>query len=182
MKKNKKKKLDFQNINFDQIAKKAEEIQYKMKKEGTSLREACSVTPEIENDLYVLGKHFYDQGKNKEAGCIFQSLTLFSPNNFDYVYGLASAYHQTGDFVNAAVGFYRSFLLNPKNPLTMYYLSDCFIQLEDPVDALSFLDTTIAMVDSLHEERYQPIKERCILLQNNLRNKTPSNPEERKPI
>ncbi len=173
----KKTQPSLESLDFDAIAKKAGEIESQIKKEGKTIREAFAISPEVENDMYVLAKYFYDQGKNQEAGSIFQSLLLFAPNNFDYAYGLASAYHQSGDFINASMGFYRSFLLNPKNPFSTYYLSDCFIQLEDPQDALNFLDTTLAIVDAVKQEEYQPLKERCLLMQDALRKTMPHKTE-----
>lgn len=153
------------------LGKRASALADKMEKEGKSLKEAAGITDGMENEIYVLGKNYYDRGLYGEAVTIFEALCRINPTRYPYVFGLASAYHQAKDFINASLGFYTAFTLEPTNPLNTYYLADCMINLDAYEDATNFLELTIGIAEATGEEHYKPLAERCRLIKSSLKQK-----------
>lgn len=151
------------------LEKISTQICEKMEKEGKTLKEAIGINDAMENEVYVLAKHYYELCKYQEAITLFTALCKIDPNNFNYAYGLASAYHQSGDFINASLGYYTSFLIEPTNPLSTYYLADCFMNLQSEEDARNFLDTTICIVEANKDATQYPLAERCKLIKSSLK-------------
>lgn len=151
------------------LIEKANALQEKMDKEGLSLKEASGITDDIENELYVLGKYYYDQGSYKHAKTIFLVLNNIRPNKYSYVFALASAYHQLKDYINASLGFYTALTLEPTDPMNAYYLADCFICLEAYKDADRFLDIVISIYETSKKEEYKHLAERCRLIKSSIK-------------
>jgi len=157
------KAFDPQNID-----KKAAELANKMTKEGKTLKQASGISDAMENEAYTLAKQYYDQGKYKEAVVLFSALSTLSPERPAYLYGLGSSYHQLKDYINASLGFYGAFSLNANDPMPVYYLADCFVNLGSKEDAIKFLDLTIAIAEGVDKKKYQSLSERCKLIKNSL--------------
>lgn len=141
-------------------------IYEKMRRENKSLAEVLNVAPELINELYHLGYTFYGQGKFKEAVSLFYYLTTFSPNEFKYIYALSAAFHQLKEFEQAASGFTLAYMIEPQNPLPVYYVADCLLQTDQKEAALEVIETTITICGEIKE--HQALKERCLLIKNSL--------------
>ncbi len=161
------------NLNEEKLDEVAAELFQKMEKEGKTLKEASGVSDEMEEEIYAIAHGYYDQGKYLEAATLFQVLAKLNPNEFKYIYGLASAHHQHKDFINASLGFYTAHALEPMNPMPTFYLADCFLNLEGYSDALHFLKITIELCKLKPE--HKELGEKCELIKKTLTDKHSSN-------
>lgn len=152
----------------DKLNKRAAELEA-LRKQGKTLKEAAGVTDSMENEIYVLAKHYYDQGKYTEAVTIFEALSRINPIKYAYQFGLGSAFYQVHDYINALLGFFGAFRIDPNNPMAPYYVADCFVKLDAHDDAHRFLDLAIAASESTDPEKYRIVAERCKLIKATLR-------------
>ncbi|MBS0623831.1 MAG: tetratricopeptide repeat protein [Verrucomicrobia bacterium] len=156
------------------LAKKANELVEKIQKEKKTFKEASGISDRMENEFYVLAKHYYDQGRYGEAVALFSALSRINPTQYAYLYGLGSCYHQLKDYLNASLGFYGAFSINPEEPMTTYYLADCFVHLGSKDDAVRFLDLTISIAEAVNAQQYASLTERCRLIKDKLKKETKS--------
>jgi tetratricopeptide (TPR) repeat protein len=149
----------------EKMAAKAQEAEALMKKTGKPFHEVANITPQIENELYVLAKNYYDQGKYEEAVTLFSILCLIHPGQFNFTYGLASSYHQAHDYISAATGFSQAIVQNPSNLMPYYFIGDCYLHLQNYKDASIFFGTAADLVEFLPSPENKIIGERCRLLE-----------------
>ncbi|MCH9608546.1 MAG: hypothetical protein S4CHLAM45_11240 [Chlamydiales bacterium] len=157
-----------ENLSEESLDSTANELLAEMN-QGKSLQEAAHITPEFQEEIYVIAHDYYNQGKYNEGIALFQMLTYINPESFRFMYGLASSYHQSKDYLHAILGFHTALSLEPLNPLPAYYMSDCFTHLNANEDAIRYLDLSIAICDEEKKNKeFLKIKERCKLLKASL--------------
>jgi type III secretion system low calcium response chaperone LcrH/SycD len=137
--------------------------------EGMTLKDATGISDDALEEIYSLAYNYYNQGKYEEALALFNFLASASPSVYKYVLGLASTYHQMNSFGDAIVGFYIAMHLNPEDPTPAYYITDSFLKLNRPEDAVEYADLTIKACKDRPE--YSELKERCKLIKKNIKNK-----------
>lgn len=136
--------------------------------QGKSLHEAAGITPSMQEEIYTIARDYYEQGKYVESLALFQMLARINPNAFRFIYGTAASFHQLKDYINASLGFFTAFTLEPLNPMPSFYLADCFINLDAPEDAIKYLDMTILVCDEDKRHQFDELKERCKLIKSSL--------------
>lgn len=149
-------------ISAKEVQKEAEAVLMKMHKEGLTAKQAMNINENLLEEVYSLAYSNYDQGKYKEALSLFQLLTGASPNEYRYVLGFASCYHQLNDIDNAICGFSLAQGLDPINPTPAYYLADCFIKRELIPEAKDFLHLSIELCGK--NEKHKNLKEKAELI------------------
>lgn len=102
--------------------------------------EAMGFTPEMVEELYAQGYHYFQSGKFKEALNFFTMVDQMAAGTDPrFMFAIAATHHQMKNYKEAA-GFYMFYeALHPTDPLPYYYLYDCFKHLNQPEMALNSL-------------------------------------------
>lgn len=138
------------------------QILEKMQSEGVSLQEAIGMDDKLLEEIYSLAYGYYNQGKYEESVSLFYFLAGISPKTFKFVFGLAASYYQQKDYVNALTGFAISTQIDSENPLSTFYIADCFFKQGFDKEGLEFLDFTIALCADF--PKHAALKERSLLI------------------
>ncbi len=140
----------------------ARNVLLKMLNEGKSLKDAMQISDSLLEQVYSLAYSYYQVGKYKDAGALFQFLAGTSPKTFKYVYGLASCQHQQKDYENASFGFFIASELEQQNPLPIYYIADSFYQLGHFEGALEYFNLVAQMTKN--QPKWASLREQCLLI------------------
>jgi len=111
-----------------------------MFQEGMLPKEAMKVTQDQIEQVYARAYYQFQSGKYKDASTIFKLLMMLDPFDARQPLGLASCFHKEKNYDLAAAFYMRSSVIDPTNPMPMYYASDCARQLNDLVGVKVALD------------------------------------------
>lgn len=132
---------------------------------GMTLQEATGISNDALEEIYSLAHTFYTQGKYGESLALFQFLAGAAPTSYNYLFGLASSFHQLKNYADAAVGFMFAFSLEG-NPLASYFAVDSLLKAERKEDARECIEITLEACADIPE--YQELKSKCALIKASL--------------
>jgi type III secretion system low calcium response chaperone LcrH/SycD len=138
----------------------------KMSQGNLTIKEALGMSPELLEQIYALAHGHYAQGNYREALLLFKMLTYTDPMNFNYLFGYASACHQSKDFHTSALAFANALQLEPENPAPAYYISDSLFHLDMIEEAKEGFNFTIQLCGD--DEEHRIMKEQAMLLKSSL--------------
>lgn len=124
------------------------------------------LTPEMLNLLYEAAYHRYQEGKYNEACIIFSWLILLDAKNSTYYFGVASCYHRMKEYLKAINNYMLACAADPTNPMPFYHISDCYLKLNAPGNAICSLQMAITQAED--NPKYSKIKERAQMIQGRL--------------
>ncbi|NGX43341.1 MAG: Chaperone protein IpgC [Chlamydiae bacterium] len=154
----------------DYSEKEIEMLEDALKKvfvKGIPPKEAMGLGDDMINMLYNNATNEYNSGKYKEANSTFKLLTILDPEVIRNFHGLAASYHKMGNFERAIEVYFGCAYLDPLSPIPFYHISDCYIQLKDPVGALLAVNGAINRCGE--EPAYEKIKARCQAMMSELK-------------
>lgn len=108
--------------------------------------------------VYTFGYNLYKSGKYDQASEIFRVLTFFEPQNHKYLMGLASSFHLQKIYQSAVEAYIAASVLDQKDPMCLYYASDCFLKLKNIPGALLMLQMMLNRMGN--NNKYSVLKER----------------------
>ena len=142
---------DNQGTNFNDLAEKAF-------KGNLSIKTLAGVSDEKEEAIYGQAYLLYNTGRYREAAEVFRVLIMINSTESKYMVGLAACFHMLKEFDAAISTYMICTFLDPKNPLPNFHLSDCYLQLKDPVSAKAALLTAIERAGD--NPQFKTLKER----------------------
>lgn len=135
--------------------------------EGKTPAEAMKLPDDFIQILYKQAYDLYNLGLYDESNGIFRILCLFEPSSPRFQLGLAATNHQLGNFEVAAAMYYASYMLDPRSPIPLFYISDCCLKMNEPESAYLFLKMAVECCGAKLE--YQKLKNKCYMLMSGLR-------------
>ncbi|WP_201456429.1 SycD/LcrH family type III secretion system chaperone [Chlamydia sp. 17-3921] len=150
---------------------------------GLSLQQILGISDILLEEIYTIAYSLYSQGKYLEAIGLFQILAASKPQNYKYMLGLSSCFHQMKMYNEAAFGFFLAFDSQPDNPIPPYYIADSLLKLDQLEESKNFLDITTDICGDKPE--YKILKERCSIMKGSIANTQQSKKEKdtkRKPV
>ncbi|WP_100934309.1 SycD/LcrH family type III secretion system chaperone [Candidatus Chlamydia corallus] len=133
---------------------------------GIDLQQILGLSDYLLEEIYTVAYTFYSQGKYNEAVGLFQLLAAAQPQNYKYMLGLSSCYHQLHLYNEAAFGFFLAFDAQPQNPIPPYYIADSLLKLQQPEESSNFLDITMDICGNNPE--FKILKERCQIMKQSI--------------
>lgn len=150
--------------NFNDLADKAF-------KGNLSIKTLAGVSDEKEEAIYGQAYLLYNTGRYKEAAEVFRVLITINSTEPKYMVGLAACFHMMKEYDAAISTYMICSFLDPKNPLPHFHLSDCYLQLKDPISAKTALKAAIEYAGD--NPQYKTLKERSEITLRGLENTKP---------
>jgi type III secretion system low calcium response chaperone LcrH/SycD len=95
---------------------------------GMLPKDAMGLSDEMVESMYNFAYRLYNTGKYDQASQIFRLLVMLNPIESRFMMGLAACYHMRKDYFNAATCYTICNILDPRDPLPHYHISDCYIE------------------------------------------------------
>lgn len=137
------------------------EITEKLMIQNLLLKDALGLSPKQMEDLYSQAYHQYNTGKYADAAKTFLVLSACDQTEPKYIMGAAASLHLQKEYKDAVKAYMTCCMLEPENPIPLYHVADCTIQLKDHPSAMIFLEMAIKRCGDKPE--YAEIKKRSEL-------------------
>jgi type III secretion system low calcium response chaperone LcrH/SycD len=137
--------------------------------ERMKIQNAIGMSDQIAEGMYGKAYDFYKMGKFQYACQIFKILAQLNPEEPKYFLGLAGCYHNTKDYATAANNYKFCGMIDPSSPIPHYHASDCYIKMDEPLNAILCLEKAIDRCAD--NPQYQAIKDRSKLSIESLKKK-----------
>lgn len=134
----------------------------KIFEQGMSPKEAMNISDEEIAQLYSFAFHKFSTKKYEEARELFKMLLSLEPFNKYFSTALGVCHHKLKDFEYALHCYMLGFLLDPNNPVNLFYAYDCYLNLKDEVPAAIMLSNVIARAGD--QPAYAQIKKHAEML------------------
>jgi type III secretion system low calcium response chaperone LcrH/SycD len=129
--------------------------------EGKTPAEAMNLPEDFSKLLYKQAYDLYNLGLYQDANHIFRVLCLLEPGSPRYQMGLAATNHQLGKYEIAAAMYFAAYFIDP-TPIPLYYISDCFIKINEP--GASYFVLKMAVDACGEQTQFQKLKNRCYMM------------------
>lgn len=147
--------------------KKLKEAIEKIFIDGQVPHQAMGLGTDMLEHLYSYGNGLFSSGNYQKASDIYQALIYLNPTDSRFVFALAAAYHKMKKFREAVFAYVHSANLDKENPEPLYYMFDCFSELNLPQQALESLIECIKRCGDKKQNGL--MKAKCLLIIKNLR-------------
>lgn len=129
--------------------------------EGKTPKEAIGFTEKEMESMYAYAYNLFTHGKFKESRLMMEHLLSLDPQS-RYALGVAASFHQMKDYRKAAGYYTVAFHLSgdKQDPVPLYYMYDCFKNLNDFRSAAVALEYTILAAGDKPE--HAVLKERVL--------------------
>lgn len=128
-----------------------------------SYKEAYNLPPETMEHMYGYAYSLYNSGKFKEASVLFAFLVTIDYREKKYMFGLAASFHMMKDYIRAIDYYFAAYFIDPKDPIPLFHLSDCYLKLDQLEYAYIWLGITM-QVSGTHPA-YLKLKEKSDMIQ-----------------
>lgn len=149
------KKLE-ENTNVDE-----EEIFRKFNESLKEPRDILGLTDPVVEGIYAQAYRLYNTGRYKDSIQLFRLLVSLAPTEEKFILGLGACFHLLKEYSDAVDTYTLCAALNPHNPIPLYHISDCLVQMNDPVSAKVTLELAIKAAGGKPE--YATLKDRALL-------------------
>lgn len=92
------------------------------------------------NLKYIEATNLYNNGCLKLAKDLFYELILKDPFKWEFWYSIAAVYQMEKNYEKAVLAYKKAAILNSKDARIFFHLAECFLSLDDKMNALSNLD------------------------------------------
>lgn len=127
-----------------------------------SLKTLACISDEKEEAIYGQAYLLYNTGRYREAADIFRVLITLNSTEPKYMVGLAACFHMLKEYEAAISTYTICSFLDPQNPVPHFHLSDCFIELKDPLSAKAALLEAIQKAGD--QPQFKTLKERSEIM------------------
>jgi len=126
---------------------------FRLSKAEEYINKAISITPEP-YFYECLAKVYLEMEDSQKAITLYKSLLEVYPDNFSYMFNLASAYKINHDTDNAIKYYKKAINVNPENPDTYFNLGLIYDSIGQPQNSIEFYKKAIKLNPSDMETRY----------------------------
>lgn len=120
-------------------------------KQDASIKKVAAISDEKEEGIYGQAYLMYKTGRYMESAEIFRLLITINPKEPKYMMGLGACFHMMKEYPSAISTYTMATALDIYSPIAHFHLSDCYIQVGDPISAESALKTAIERAGSKPE-------------------------------
>ncbi len=124
-------------------------------------KDALGVGDKKTEELYAEAYRLYNNGRYEKAQKLFSTLILLNAIDPRFIFGLAACMHMKKEYAHAGSTYVKCAIIDFENPIPYYHAADCWIQLNDPLSAITNLNLAIKRCGDKPE--FDAIKKRCIL-------------------
>jgi type III secretion system low calcium response chaperone LcrH/SycD len=110
---------------------------------GITESQVSPIPLEQEQQFYAVAFGLYEKGDYRSASQLFTQLVLTDPFSAHYWQGLASSKQMAREYLAAVHAWGLVALLREGDPLPHFHAAECFLSLDDKVEALKALDTAL---------------------------------------
>jgi type III secretion system low calcium response chaperone LcrH/SycD len=135
----------------DKHKEKLLEVGVKIFEEGLLPKDAMDLSEDTIEAMYAHGYRLYQGAKYGDAGHVFRTLAVLDPGDPRYYLAMAACLHRMKQFETAAFMYELTSMLDKKDPMPLYYASDCRINLGHKEMAMGHLEEVIARSKNLPE-------------------------------
>jgi len=140
---------------------KAREALNKIARKGTTPKDVLGLTDDMIEGIYGQAYNLYNTGKYLQAIEVFRMLLMIAPTEAKYSMGLGACFHMLKEYKNAINAYGVLVVMDPRSPVGFYHMSDCFIQMGNPVSAVIALESAIKRSEGKPE--FAVLKDRSLL-------------------
>jgi type III secretion system low calcium response chaperone LcrH/SycD len=131
------KKLE-DNTNIDE-----EEMFRKFNERLKEPRDVLGLTDPVVEGIYAQAYRLYNTGRYKDSIQLFRLLVSLAPTEEKFILGLGACFHLLKEYSDAIDCYTLCASMNTENPIPLYHIADCLIQMNDPVSAKISMDLAI---------------------------------------
>lgn len=100
-----------------------------------SIAHQCHLSVDTLSTIYEIGSKLFNENQIEEAICVFAYLTFLDGYNHDVWLSLGICYSKAQEWISAIKSYTMASLMKPENPMPYLYSIDCFLALNDKLDA-----------------------------------------------
>lgn len=126
---------------------------------GMTPKDVMGLTDAMVEGIYGQAYRLYNTGKFLDASRLFRLLIMLNATEPKYVMGLAACFHMLKEYKNAVDTYTILGVVDPDSPVSFYHASDCFIQMGDPISAITVLEMAVKRAGDKPE--YVTLKDRA---------------------
>lgn len=134
-------------------------ILVKVFEQGMAPKDALNFSKEDIVQIYSYAYSLFTGGKYKESSELFKMLLMLDPKQVDFATALGVCYHRLKNYKFAIKAYMLSSLLDPENPVPIFYAYDCCKNINDLVSAGMMLCKVIKVAEK--REKYAKLKEKA---------------------
>lgn len=127
---------------------------------GKTPKEAFEMTAKDMECMYAYAYNLFTHGKYKDSLILMRHMLDLDPTNPRYPLACGAACQQMKNYERAAGYYLVAFHINREDPIPVYYMYECFRNMNDPLMALIMLDNVIAIAGDRPEHAI--LKERVM--------------------
>jgi type III secretion system low calcium response chaperone LcrH/SycD len=128
-------------------------------------KEAMGMSDKEIESLYSFGYNLFTHGKFLESRLIMDYLMRLNPEDARYPLACGAAFQQLKDYQMATAYYLLAFHLDQENPIPLYYMYECFKNLDEPRSAFMMLENIV--------ERFKDKPEHAVLVERAKRSQGP---------
>lgn len=163
-----------------EVSKQAEKTASNLLKNGFVPQNALGLSDAMLEGMYGQAYRLYNSGKYREALETFKFLVMVNSTEQKFLMGLGACYHMLKYYEPAIQTYMMCSVLDPDNPVPHYHMSDCNIQLKDPIGAIISLEMAVKRAGIKPE--YQALKDRALLTIESLKKEMNKEQDEKKKV
>lgn len=157
-------------------AKKYEKMMHEVLIENKTPMEGLKIDKDTIDILYAHAYQLYNSGKYKQAEIVFIFLSFMDPSSVPIRLGIAASMHKNKEYREAIDAYQAIVPMDPYNPMPLFHAADCWLELNEPLEAAGCLHVARAQAWK-NPEKYPGIMERADMsihaIVQNLNNKVP---------
>lgn len=128
----------------------------KIFEKGMSPKEAMEISDEEIAQIYSFAYHQFSIEKYEDARELFKMLLTLDPFNSEFATALGVCHHRLKDYEFAIQSYMLNSILTKSNPVALFYAYDCYMKLNQEVEAGVMLCNVISRAGD--QEAYAQIK------------------------
>lgn len=124
-------------------------------------RDILGLSDPVVEGIYAQAYRLYNTGRYKDAIQLFRLLVSLAPTEEKFLLGLGACFHLMKEYKDAVDTYTLCAAMNQTNPVPLYHISDCLIQMNDPVSAKISLEIAVQVAGDKPE--WATLKDRAKL-------------------
>lgn len=141
-------------------------VLYKVYLFGESPKQAMGISDQRMEELYNDGYTLFKAGKYNDSATIFRMLSMYNPRDTRFSLALGASYQRMKDYDKAIQAYVMCAYVDKESPLPLYYSSDCYMKMNNPIASLTMLSATLTRCKD--KPLYNAIRETSLIMYNNL--------------
>lgn len=150
----------------DEVKGMREMIARRVFEEGMPPSKAMGFSDDMIESLYSIGYRYYNGGNYKGAIKVFTGLLMMNSSDPRFSMGLAACLQKLKKYEDALEAYYITAMLDPLNPLPIFYMYHCYLLLDEWLGQYLMLGNVIERIEAhaSPNDTLLKMKTRCKIL------------------